>query len=175
MITLINLKTIIAATAILLLCNWLLSFRSALQIGLSAGMLSNHPIFSDHRFFKFLQILPSKAPCLLLAPPSQSVIESKENLPLPIVFENQRWWLGIGWTPSTMRNDPLPFEMVNLDGSLEDARLRYRWEVDLTGTYDPEGWIYADNDWNNWSPIKGVTSYTRRRRWVVVAKGQPQF
>lgn len=168
MLTLINFKTIIAAATLLLLCNWLVSFRSALQISLCAGIVSNHAIFSEHRLFKFLQSFPNKAPPLLL-PPAKSVVEVKttEISPPPIVIENQRWWLGIGWTPSTMRNDPPPFQTENLPGSLEDARQRYRWKVDLTGTYDPEGWSYADNDWNNWSPIKGVASYTRRRRWIV--------
>ncbi|KAI0517916.1 integral peroxisomal membrane peroxin-domain-containing protein [Xylaria bambusicola] len=108
-----------------------------------------------------------------------------------ILYENQRRWLGLGWTNSLFayeraawtdeQNNPVPpkdeFELPEV----EDGRAKWRWvegtkwRVDGVpdldeGDYDGEGgrmgWIFYDNKWQNGRRgVDGWGRWTRRRKW----------
>ena len=108
-----------------------------------------------------------------------------------ILYENQRRWLGIGWTSSMLAyeraawtddhmNTTPPkdrFELPEVDG----GHARWRWvegsewhlegvesssEKDAKDDEDDEGWIYYDNKWHDGRRGKdGWGRYTRRRKW----------
>lgn len=108
-----------------------------------------------------------------------------------IIYENQRRWLGIGWTSSMLAyeraawtddhmNTTPPkdrFELPEVDG----GHAQWRWvegsewhlegaensgEKDAKDDEDDEGWIYYDNKWHDGRRGKdGWGRYTRRRKW----------
>ncbi|KAI1359527.1 integral peroxisomal membrane peroxin-domain-containing protein [Xylaria arbuscula] len=108
-----------------------------------------------------------------------------------ILYENQRRWLGLGWTNSLFayergawtdeQNNPVPpkdeFELPEV----EDGRAKWRWveaskwrvdgvpdmdEVDYDGEPGRMGWIFYDNKWQNGRRgIDGWGRWTRRRKW----------
>ncbi|KAJ5752484.1 peroxisomal membrane protein Pex23-Penicillium chrysogenum [Penicillium odoratum] len=106
-----------------------------------------------------------------------------------VVFENQRRWLGIGWTYSLFpsERDAWTDEHLNVvppkdsfelpDVRTGDAKWRWvagsEWRIegaDTTSNSDPkasnEGWIYYDNKWNDGRRGQdGWDRYTRRRKW----------
>ncbi|TLD37362.1 Pex24p-domain-containing protein [Venturia nashicola] len=106
------------------------------------------------------------------------------------LYENQRRWLGIGWTSSMLAYERASwtdehlnpastrdrFELPEVEGGL--ARWRWvdggAWHVEGTGKSldgkhtEPEdgGWIYYDNKWHDGRRGKdGWGRYTRRRKW----------
>ncbi|KAI1348551.1 integral peroxisomal membrane peroxin-domain-containing protein [Xylaria sp. FL0043] len=108
-----------------------------------------------------------------------------------ILYENQRRWLGLGWTNSLFayeraawtdeQNNPVPpkdeFELPEV----EDGRARWRWvegskwrvdgvpdmdEADYDGEAGKMGWIFYDSKWQNGRRgIDGWGRWTRRRKW----------
>ncbi|KAK9476970.1 integral peroxisomal membrane peroxin-domain-containing protein [Lipomyces japonicus] len=97
-----------------------------------------------------------------------------------VVYENQRKWLGIGWTANllayerTAWADEFLNECLGLDEfTLPDAEgtgMRWKWvdtqwRVDRSNG-DDDGWIYYDNTWKKGSKEDVFGKYTRRRRWV---------
>jgi len=107
---------------------------------------------------------------------TQKVMEGK--IFTAIVVENQRWWVGTGFTDLLLHNDP-PNYSTNykepkeaLPSSLDNYPLppNYRflpdesWEIEMDHGGDEEGWIYMDNIWRREGPRK-ITSYTRKRIW----------
>ncbi|KAH0154639.1 Pex24p-domain-containing protein, partial [Aureobasidium melanogenum] len=109
------------------------------------------------------------------------------------LYENQRRWLGIGWTASMLayeRNswtdehlnptaDPTHFELPEVEGGM--ARWRWvedsEWHVELssskkskskdTAIDDDDAWIYYDNKWRDGRRGQdGWGRYTRRRKWL---------
>lgn len=107
---------------------------------------------------------------------SQKIMEG--TIFTAIVVENQRWWIGTGFTDFLLSKDP-PNYSTNykdpkeaLPSSLDNYPLppNYRflpnesWEIEMDHGGDEEGWIYMDNIWRNEGPQK-ITSYTRKRIW----------
>ncbi|KAJ5782765.1 hypothetical protein N7457_004539 [Penicillium paradoxum] len=108
-----------------------------------------------------------------------------------VVYENQRRWLGVGWTYSLFpaergpwtdehMNNVAPKETFELpDVRTGDAKWRWvegsEWRVEgadnFNGKSDSkgstgEGWIYYDNKWNDGRRGQdGWDRYTRRRKW----------
>ncbi|KAK6083380.1 integral peroxisomal membrane peroxin [Seiridium cupressi] len=109
-----------------------------------------------------------------------------------IIYENQRRWVGLGWTNSVFayersawtdeHNNAVPprdqFELPEVDDGV--AKWRWvkdsKWRVDGAGDvqeeaeYDGEagknGWIYYDTKWNNGRRgVDGWGKWTRRRKW----------
>ncbi|EJS43720.1 pex31p [Saccharomyces arboricola H-6] len=115
------------------------------------------------------------------------------------LFENQRRWLGIGWTSTMLSYERASWtdEFMNTSPSLEMFTLPEKqsgmtwewndkdWMLDLTNDgaiqlstsatktkVKPgadEGFIYYDNTWNNPSSTDAYKKYTRRRRWIRTA------
>ncbi|OCK86311.1 Pex24p-domain-containing protein [Lepidopterella palustris CBS 459.81] len=111
------------------------------------------------------------------------------------LFENQRRWLGIGWTSSMLAYEraawtdehlnPAPsidrFELPEVEGGL--ARWRWvegsEWRIDgvdnessgdemgkAAAANDAAGWIFYDNKWRDGRRgLDGWGRYTRRRKW----------
>ncbi|KAF1978410.1 Pex24p-domain-containing protein [Bimuria novae-zelandiae CBS 107.79] len=107
------------------------------------------------------------------------------------IYENQRRWLGIGWTSSMLAYEraswtdehlnPVPpkddFELPDVEGG--QARWRWiqgsEWKVDgaekdtngaKTASGEDAGWIYYDNKWRDGRRGQdGWGRYTRRRKW----------
>ena len=103
-----------------------------------------------------------------------------------VVFENQRRWLGLGWTYSLLAYERGPwtdehlnpsdpkekFELPHTDH--ESAHWQWvpgnEWQVEGGGKKrartEDEGWIYYDNKWNDGRRGQdGWGRYTRRRKW----------
>ncbi|ROT42658.1 Pex24p-domain-containing protein [Sodiomyces alkalinus F11] len=110
-----------------------------------------------------------------------------------IIYENQRRWVGLGWTQSLFayeraawtdeHNNPVPskdvFELPEVE---EETRMHWRWvegstwrvdgvkddgkEVDYDDEQGKNGWIYYDNTWQNGRRGQdGWGRWTRRRKW----------
>ncbi|KAL4959148.1 PEX28-32 family peroxisomal membrane protein [Aspergillus stella-maris] len=104
-----------------------------------------------------------------------------------IIFENQRRWLGIGWTYSLFPSERAAWtdEHLNPVPSKEDLDLpevqsgnaKWRWvegndwhvdgaDDESSSKADCGGWIYYDNKWNDGRRGQdGWDRYTRRRKW----------
>ena len=103
-----------------------------------------------------------------------------------IVFENQRRWLGLGWTHSLLAYERAPWTDEHLNPSkskdnyqlpsIEGATARWQWvegsewKVEGAGKGktgdEAEGWIFYDNKWNDGRRGQdGWGRYTRRRKW----------
>ncbi|KAI0377349.1 Pex24p-domain-containing protein [Hypomontagnella monticulosa] len=108
-----------------------------------------------------------------------------------IIYENQRRWLGLGWTNSLFayersawtdeHNNPVPpkdeFELPEVEDGhakwrwVEESRWRVDGAPDLEeADYDTEagknGWIFYDNKWQNGRRGNdGWGRWTRRRKW----------
>ncbi|KAI1204324.1 Pex24p-domain-containing protein [Annulohypoxylon truncatum] len=108
-----------------------------------------------------------------------------------IIYENQRRWLGLGWTNSLFayeraawtdeHNNPVPpkdeFELPEV----EDGHARWRWveeskwrvdgapdldEADYDTDAGKNGWVFYDNKWQNGRRGNdGWGRWTRRRKW----------
>ncbi|KAJ2956787.1 hypothetical protein NQ176_g11296 [Zarea fungicola] len=110
-----------------------------------------------------------------------------------IIYENQRRWIGLGWTNSLFayeraawtdeHNNALPpkdeFELPHVE---DGSRMEWEWAqgsrwrvdgvadehkpVDYEGTEGRNGWMYYDNKWNNGRRgVDGWGKWTRRRKW----------
>ncbi|TQN67960.1 Peroxisomal membrane protein PEX30 [Colletotrichum shisoi] len=111
-----------------------------------------------------------------------------------IIYENQRRWVGLGWTQSMFayersawtdeHNNPVPsrdtFELPEVE---DGSNMRWRWvdgskwrvdgvpddgtePVDYDGEAGRNGWIYYDNKWQNGRRgADGWGRWTRRRKW----------
>ncbi|KAI0553236.1 integral peroxisomal membrane peroxin-domain-containing protein [Xylaria curta] len=108
-----------------------------------------------------------------------------------ILYENQRRWLGLGWTNSLFayeraawtdeQNNPVPAKDEFELPEVEDGRAKWRWvesskwrvdgvpdidEVDYDGEPGRMGWIFYDNKWQNGRRGNdGWGRWTRRRKW----------
>ena len=103
-----------------------------------------------------------------------------------VVFENQRRWLGLGWTYSLLAYERGPWTDEYLSHSdhkenfklpaVEQGSARWQWvpgsewQVEGGGkkkaSTGDDGWIYYDNKWNDGRRGQdGWGRYTRRRKW----------
>ncbi|CAB4256722.1 peroxisome biogenesis protein [Maudiozyma barnettii] len=116
------------------------------------------------------------------------------------LYENQRRWLGIGWT-STMLSyeraawtdaylNPAPplnhFKLPDDDSDMKWQWVDENWSLDMgndgaiqlsksqpnliSSPGSNAGYIYSDNTWTNPSTDDAYAKYTRRRRWVRTAE-----
>lgn len=112
------------------------------------------------------------------------------------LFENQRRWIGLGWTPSLfayerqawtdehLHTTPPPSEYDVPETDTDSTKWRWlpgsEWRVDGANTEkeksakriggggggDESGWVYFDNKWLDGRKEDGWSRYTRRRKWV---------
>ncbi|MCJ1415325.1 peroxisome- protein [Xylographa parallela] len=105
------------------------------------------------------------------------------------VYENQRRWLGLGWTSSLFAYERAAWTDEHLSPSqnkeefslpvMENNNSLWQWvpgsEWHVEGVaksavpggskLGSDGWIYYDNAWNDGRRQDGWGSYTRRRKW----------
>ncbi|KAF2761356.1 Pex24p-domain-containing protein [Pseudovirgaria hyperparasitica] len=106
------------------------------------------------------------------------------------IFENQRRWLGIGWTASMLAyeraawTDETLFPAPSKDAfdlpEVEGGHAKWRWvdgsiwrvdgaeysESDPSGSQSVNGWLFYDNKWRDGRRgLDGWGRYTRRRKW----------
>lgn len=116
-----------------------------------------------------------------------------------VIYENQRRWLGIGWTANLLTYERAPWtdEFLNESESIENFKLPSdnnwkwvdkSWRLDLSNdgaitteakktTPSPEfdqGYIFYDNTWRKPSTDDTFAKYTRRRRWIRTAELEVQ-
>ncbi|KAL4921609.1 integral peroxisomal membrane peroxin-domain-containing protein [Aspergillus aurantiobrunneus] len=106
-----------------------------------------------------------------------------------IIYENQRRWLGIGWTYSLFPSEraawtdehlnPVPSKNEFELPEVQTGNAKWRWveasewhidgaedDVSDSKSSDGGGWIYYDNKWNEGRRGQdGWDRYTRRRKW----------
>ncbi|KAL4741780.1 integral peroxisomal membrane peroxin-domain-containing protein [Aspergillus similis] len=106
-----------------------------------------------------------------------------------ILYENQRRWLGIGWTYSLFPSEraawtdehlnPVPSKSEFELPEVQSGNAKWRWvegsewhidgaddDVSDSKASDGGGWIYYDNKWNDGRRgLDGWDRYTRRRKW----------
>ena len=107
-----------------------------------------------------------------------------------VVYENQRRWLGLGWTASMFAyeraawtdehlnpspaKDQFQLPQVENGSSVWKWASGSEWKVEGSsksgkGTPDKgrnEGWVFYDNKWNDPRIQDGWGRYTRRRKWI---------
>lgn len=129
--------------------------------------------------------------------------ESNEGWPIRftyVLYENQRRWLGIGWTSSMLSYERAPwtdeffneapapdqFQLPDENTGMVWRWVDKTWRLDMTNdgaiqlsssraktTASPnadDGFIYYDNTWKKPSTEDSFSKYTRRRRWVRTAE-----
>ncbi|CEJ79884.1 hypothetical protein VHEMI00098 [[Torrubiella] hemipterigena] len=110
-----------------------------------------------------------------------------------IIYENQRRWIGLGWTPSLFayeraawtdeHNNAVParddFQLPNVE---DGSKMKWEWAetsrwrvdgvpdehgpVEYDGEEGRNGWIYYDNKWQYGRRGQdGWAKWTRRRKW----------
>ncbi|KAJ3196090.1 peroxisome- protein [Irineochytrium annulatum] len=106
------------------------------------------------------------------------------------LFENQRWWAGLGWIPHLLRSERPPwsdetgaiprpsketFELPANDPAGTWAWVDPDWKADLgwTDQLDEGGWSYTDHVWAVPKGKAAVGSLTRRRAWIRQMKMTP--
>ena len=103
-----------------------------------------------------------------------------------VVYQNQRRWLGLGWTASLFAyeraawtderlNPSPPKDEIKLP-TAERSGTAWQWVEGSEWQVEPlpsagaktksEGWMFYDNKWNNGSTVDGWGKYARRRKWV---------
>ncbi|KOS19848.1 Peroxisomal membrane protein PEX30 [Escovopsis weberi] len=109
-----------------------------------------------------------------------------------IIYENQRRWVGLGWTSSLFayerpawtdehHNGVSHKDEFELPGVEDGSRMRWQWaegsrwrvdgvsddeDIDQDGPEGRNGWIYYDNKWQNGKRGQdGWGRWTRRRKW----------
>lgn len=103
-----------------------------------------------------------------------------------VVFENQRRWLGLGWTYQLLAYERAPWTDEHFNSSdpkdefklpeVENGNAKWRWvlgsEWQIEGggkrkaSIEDDGWIYYDNKWHDGRRGQdGWGRYTRRRKW----------
>ncbi|KAF9329741.1 peroxisome- protein [Podila minutissima] len=116
-----------------------------------------------------------------------------------VLYENQRWWLGIEWTPMMLPNDRAPWTDDHLEPTQSKSAFQLPpphiaheaipgqpnkvlrksqewrwldplWRLKLGSDSDVDGWEYANNHWQKWSGKNRRGAYTRRRAWERTAK-----
>ncbi|ODV81358.1 Pex24p integral peroxisomal membrane peroxin [Suhomyces tanzawaensis NRRL Y-17324] len=107
------------------------------------------------------------------------------------VLENERRWIGLGWSNHLMPNErsnycfakslsPSP-PLLDTSGDdfsfpvFENDIYSYSWSwQDSEWSLDPhfndngapDGWLYYDRSWANPRPTDGFSKYTRSRKWI---------
>ncbi|CAO3570998.1 unnamed protein product [Mortierella alpina] len=116
-----------------------------------------------------------------------------------VLYENQRWWLGLEWTPMMLPNDRAPWTDDHLEPTQSKSAFQLppphiaheaipgssnkvlrksqewrwldpHWRLKLGLDSDTDGWEYANNHWQKWSGKNRRGAYTRRRAWERTAK-----
>ena len=96
------------------------------------------------------------------------------------LYENERWWIIVGWTKNLLGNNQTwcrvdkPFEFCDKSKIFlpNDENNKYQWSADwkieINDDTDEEGWMYSDNFDSEFSKNENF-KYVRRRKWFRYA------
>ena len=96
------------------------------------------------------------------------------------LYENERWWIIVGWTKNLLGNYQTwcrvdkPFEFCDKSKIFlpNDENNKYQWSADwkieINDDTDEEGWMYSDNFDSEFSKNENF-KYVRRRKWFRYA------
>ncbi|RUS21969.1 integral peroxisomal membrane peroxin-domain-containing protein [Endogone sp. FLAS-F59071] len=117
-----------------------------------------------------------------------------------VIYENQRWWLGLDWTTNMMPNERAPWTdeydeptppksrftlpppthtitphptdpTMQIRKTMSWTWLDQDWWPDMEANVDKEGWEYGHGGWKQYSSKSGsVQAYVRRRKWIRTAR-----
>ncbi|ORY84777.1 integral peroxisomal membrane peroxin-domain-containing protein [Protomyces lactucae-debilis] len=207
---------LVFSTPIYLLLTWLLGPRAIILVVGTLLLTFTSPWFQTIRtvFWRFNTVRWAVSAILGLEqlPGEAEMLDKLSKSPVSVVFEptvkpaivtaggsrftttlavleNQRRWLGLGWTPSLLPHERAPF--TDLDERTcpappnyglpsakttigEDGKARTvtwawidsTWRVEKGRGRDAEGWIYFDNAWRKPSAKEEYGKYTRKRKWI---------
>ncbi len=104
------------------------------------------------------------------------------------VFENQRRWLGLGWTSSLLPHERSPWTDIDRNPCSQPSEYTLpppkveteasvkrtiiwkwidpEWRVEKERGRDADGWLYFDNAWRHAAVTEEYGKYTRYRRWI---------
>lgn len=96
------------------------------------------------------------------------------------IIENQRRWLGLGWsdkllpyeranfTNESLQETSSPEEFIFPFNSKQWQWLEESWNIDMgfCDVHHKDGWVFYDNYWQNAQYQDSITSYTRARKWT---------
>lgn len=98
------------------------------------------------------------------------------------LYENQRWWAGLGWIPHLLKSERQPWsddtgaiaktakETFPLPSDTEQGSWSWadpEWRLDMGWEEGDEmGWVYSDHNWEYPKNKANTGSLTRRRLWV---------
>jgi len=172
--------------------SWLASFvipwRWACMVGGVTVLVANTALFQASYAVVapiLLSRLQDHVPNLIVLSPAKALDafakDSEEN-PQPLaktagLYENQRWWVGLGWSNILFHTDPPAWTDEN--GQRASPKDSFEapeglpwineWQFDRDWSVvgvDTEGWVYTDNAWKNPRPKGNLISMTRRRMWT---------
>ena len=91
------------------------------------------------------------------------------------LYENERWWVFVGWTKNVVMNEVQLWCKVSEPRTYcdkTDIEYQYdwvdEWKVETTDKTDEEGWEYS-YDFNSSFSLSEIGKYVRRRKWVRYA------
>ena len=97
------------------------------------------------------------------------------------IFENERWWMFIGWKKSLIKNEIPLWCKVNDQKNFCDLNMVFlpnnnkekyqwlgEWKIEKTNNTDENGWEYS-SDFHSIFTNKTEGNYVRRRKWVRFA------
>ena len=94
------------------------------------------------------------------------------------IFENERWWMFVGWTKNLISDESILWHKVDKPKEYFDKNMiklldnNYKWEsewkIEINENSDKNGWEYS-KDFNNEFERYNKYTYVRRRKWVRYA------
>ncbi|KAJ3108366.1 hypothetical protein HDU97_001491 [Phlyctochytrium planicorne] len=189
--TLMALKVAAGSAFAVVFLIWLIPFNVILLVGGVAAF------FSNTAFFRAASTTLPPAIMKGLADRVDSIREgiaaarkSPEGSVVTVtIYENQRWWAGLGWIPHLLRSERAPwsddtgaiprpskeqFELPANDPAGAWTWVDADWRVDRGWTeVDENGWCYTDHVWAVPKDRAAIGSLTRRRAWIRQMKVTP--
>ena len=94
------------------------------------------------------------------------------------IFENERWWMIVGWAKNLVLNEAPLWSDVSMKRYVDKSTVLLpndnydwdgNWNIDLSTSSDNQGWEYASDFKSVFGP-SSFGKYVRRRKWIRIAK-----
>ena len=91
------------------------------------------------------------------------------------LYENERWWVFVGWTKNVVMNEvqlwcKVSEPRIYCDKSEIESQYNWidEWKIETTDNTDDDGWEYS-LDFDSSFSKTDTGKYVRRRKWVRYA------
>ena len=122
----------------------------------------------------------SNIPTTILVPDNTNAESTSELLKYEL-YENERWWIGVGWKKKLFSSDGATWRRVDSDSycdmkmihlpDTDEYEWNSEWKIELNGNSDDNGWEYGSSFKEGKEfGVKKASKYVRRRKWVRYAK-----